>query len=65
MGHFGTHQVVKLPRLQHMFDRASHFNIFGVFLLLPNLVQHIVKNIADHLDLRALLQLVVLLAEAL
>lgn len=65
MGNLGAHQVVELPRLEHMLNRVSHFYVLRVLVLHSNLVQHVVENVSNHLDLHPLLQIEVLLAKSL
>ena len=38
-----------------MFDRIAHLDVLGIFILLADLVEHIIKNIANHFNLGFLL----------
>lgn len=54
-----THQIVKTPRLHHVFEVFGHLDDFWVPFIHAHVIEQVIKNIADHLNLLLLLQIVV------
>ncbi len=51
MGHFLAHQIIELPRLEHVLDGVAHLDVLLVVGLVADLLEHIVEDVAYHLYL--------------
>ena len=51
MGHLLAHQVIELPRLEHVLNGVAHLDVLLVVGLVADLLEHIVEDVAYHLYL--------------
>jgi len=51
MGHFLAHQIIELPRLEHVLNGVAHLDVLLFVGFVADLLEHIVENVAYHLYL--------------
>jgi len=51
MGHLLAHQVIELPRLEHVLNGVAHLDVLLFVGFVADLLEHIVENVAYHLYL--------------